>query len=766
MKRRPLRAMWLLNHGTARKFEVPMLKQVGIEEVFLPKVYPADPSFRSASVDYSEDQYLTIPPADLDALNRVDWYKDPGVEAWQTANAHFDVLFFILLDTRFLKSMTRHFRGVKVWRTYGLQDPPKSYSHVLNLLEGWEGPSWSHETARNFWFGQGYSHLAEAEPRWLAERAVHLPVGLADASVRDGWTGDDKRILFVCPDLQLNSYYQGVYKTFRQSFSGLPYVVAGAQPVPVQDPNVLGYVPAAEYDVMMRRLAVMYYHSSEPNHVHYHPFEAVKAGMPLVFMAGGMLDRLGGRALPGRCTSPMQARQKLERILRGDKGLIEQIRSSQSVLLESLTADHCEPIWRSGLQKMLGRLADERARELHPRLRKDKKIAVILPVEYRGGSLKAAKLLAKTLLNGSRQDGSEAKIVFAHIDAPSYRPDQFDDLPAGIDRRPFRWRILSTGEATRAAAYAGLRGTLKHSTYMVPDDGINHLMDCDLWIVVSDRLSHPLLPVRPHLLVVHDYLQRYSPILHDGAGREFIDRAHCADAVVVTTEFTAADARQFVGLPAEKLIKLPMLAPSFSTQGLEDLPNDASPSPYFVWTTNLAEHKNHENAFEALASYYEDHGGKLKCFITGVDTNRMLSSDLPHLKQLQGWYRSNKYIRHNIRILGELSDRAFRATLYRAAFLWHPARIDNGTFSAVEAASLSVPSLSSDYLAMREMDREFGLNLSWSDPASAIDMAAKLKLMEESCQSLRRHLPSRKQLDELGSNHVARAYWQAVKEFA
>ena len=57
----------------------------------------------------------------------------------------------------------------------------------------------------------------------------------------------------------------------------------------------------------------MYYHSTEPDHIHYHPFEAVRAGMPLVFMAGGMLDRLGGIDLPGRSKPPKEARQKIER---------------------------------------------------------------------------------------------------------------------------------------------------------------------------------------------------------------------------------------------------------------------------------------------------------------------------------------------------------------------------------------------------------------------------------------------------------------------
>src|ERR1700750_1233768 len=90
------RVMWLLNHATARKFEVPMLKSIGIREIFLPKIIPADHNFRSGSVDFSEDKNLTIPPDHLAILNSVDWYGEPSPEAWDIANRYFDVAFFIV----------------------------------------------------------------------------------------------------------------------------------------------------------------------------------------------------------------------------------------------------------------------------------------------------------------------------------------------------------------------------------------------------------------------------------------------------------------------------------------------------------------------------------------------------------------------------------------------------------------------------------------------------------------------------------------------
>src|SRR3982751_3731411 len=108
MQKKP-RVMWLLNHSTARKFEISMLKNLGFTEIFQPKKFPNDPNFRSASIDYSEDENLTIPKDKLDILNAADWYGSPSREAWDIANAYFDILFFILHNPDILKSIAKHY---------------------------------------------------------------------------------------------------------------------------------------------------------------------------------------------------------------------------------------------------------------------------------------------------------------------------------------------------------------------------------------------------------------------------------------------------------------------------------------------------------------------------------------------------------------------------------------------------------------------------------------------------------------------------------
>jgi glycosyltransferase involved in cell wall biosynthesis len=740
-----------------------MLKAMGIKEIFLPKSFPNDPFFRSASVDWSEDENLSLPSEDLDILNAADWYNGENKSAWEIANKYFKVVFFILHDPRMLINVSKHFRGIVLWRVYGL-DESLTYSKIINY---YNSESCLKQLGSRFVFGEAYDHLADIESPIIKSHRLYLPFGLCNTEVNDKWSGEDKKVLFVCPDIGFNPYYAAIYKQFVADFAGVPYAIGGAQPIHVNDPNVLGFVPGEIHARNMREMRVMFYHSSEPRHIHLHPFEAIGAGMPLVFMAGGILDRFGGANLPGRCKTIREARRKIECILNGDRNLIEAIRKSQVCLLEPMKPENCEAAWRQGFQRISAML-EKAGAVRHDRPGGKTRIAVLLPIGYRGGTLRGAKLLAHAIELGSQQANQDVEVILAHLEDPASYPDEeFADLPASIKRRPYSWRALGRDEAYRAMTYAGREQAMPSATYMAPDDGINQFMDCDLWVVVSDRLEHPLLPVRPYVLMVYDYLQRYEMLLPQAINQQFISVAHAAERVFVTTEFTRQDAIQFAGLPSRKVCKLPMLAPQFSAPqsyarfSTDLLREDRS---YFLWTTNLAPHKNHENALKALRIYYEQLDGQLECRVTGVNTKKMLKSELPHLKPLREIVNASTALKSQLKFLGELPDMAYQNQLCGSVFLWHAGRIDNGSFSVVEAAHLGVPALSSDYPAMREINTQFGLNLSWMDASDPANMAQQLKRMEIEAIALRERLPGTSQLAAQSVEKLAGAYWQAVRE--
>jgi glycosyltransferase involved in cell wall biosynthesis len=765
MMKKNVRVLWLLNHTTLRRFEVSQFRALGITEIFCPKNFPYDEGNLSASVDETLDATLSIPPDDLQVLNRQDWYDTPDEDAWRIANQYFDVAVIGFFPKQ-IASCVRYFQGAIVMRVFGLAKG-HSYTQILSDELGATYIEKLSRLERRFWFGAGYEHLKEEEGSLFRKRNCFLPVGLEGEVKTESWRGSERRIFFVCPRIETSPYYQAIYRAFKNAFSDIGHVIGGAQPIRVRDASVIGYVPREIHERNMREMRVMFYHGTDPNHIHYHPFEAIRAGMPLVYMAGGMLDLLGGSKLPGRSKTVSEARRKIERILNDDGRLIADIRDSQLCLLEPMKPANCAEAWRAGYQRILGSLQKDSRAVMTVTPRKSR-IAVIVPVGYRGGSLRGAKLLARAIETGSRQAGQEVEVVLGHLDdAACYREGAFADLPPSIKLRPYKWRVIGRAEAQRAMSYAGLQRSLDSLHYQVPDDGIRQFMDCDLWVIVSDRLEHTLLPVRPYALMVYDYLQRYENLLPQALNQRFLNAAHAAQRVFVSTEFTRKDAIQFAGLPERRIIKVPMLAPSFSAPAASrdaEERGSGTTQRYFLWTTNLAPHKNHENAFRALRAYYEEHDAQLECRVTGVDTSTLLNSDLPRLEALREIITASTALKSQVKVLGELPDNIYQAQLAGSEFLWHAGRVDNGTFAVVESACLGVPSLSSDYPAMREIDAQFSLNMAWMDPHDPAHMARQIKRMETESAARRGALPSAERMASQSLERLAGAYWKAVRE--
>jgi glycosyltransferase involved in cell wall biosynthesis len=293
---------------------------------------------------------------------------------------------------------------------------------------------------------------------------------------------------------------------------------------------------------------------------------------------------------------------------------------------------------------------------------------------------------------------------------------------------------------------------------LFPDDGINQFLDCDLWLFISDRIMEPVLALRPYVVLAYDYLQRHEQILTPELNASFLDVAHRAQRVWVTTRASCEDAIQFAGVPSERVVLLPMLAPRFPVPRPTAARRDR---PYFVWPTNSAPHKNHANAIKALHLYYEEFDGRLDCRVVGAGSGRVAGLEAGHFVRGPS---ANPKKTSPVRILGELPDGQYQAVLAGAEFLWHPARRDNGTFCVVEAASLGVPALSSDYPAMREIEDAFALGLAWMDPAHPLDMARQLKHMELQARERRSLLPDRQRLAEASLEKAAPRYWEAARE--
>ena len=135
--------------------------------------------------------------------------------------------------------------------------------------------------------------------------------------------------------------------------------------------------------------------------------------MPLIFMAGGMLDYLGGKKLPGRCTSVSSARRKLQRLSKGDKRLANKIVESQRCILDHFSLDYCRPYWEKALVQICDN--SDIQKELPDKM-KTFKIAVILPAAYTGGVFDYALRFIDSLIVSSKRYGDSLQVTLCYPD--------------------------------------------------------------------------------------------------------------------------------------------------------------------------------------------------------------------------------------------------------------------------------------------------------------------------------------------------------------
>ena len=77
---------------------------------------------------------------------------------------------------------------------------------------------------------------------------------------------------------------------------------------------------------------------------------------------------------------------------------------------------------------------------------------------------------------------------------------------------------------------------------------------------------------------------------------------------------------------------------------------------------------------------------------------------------------------------------------------------------------MGVPSLSSRYGAMEEMNENFKLHLTWMESPSPVDMAKQLKWMELHWKAAQAGLPDREELAHEGGDGNDAAYWSVIRE--
>lgn len=748
------RILWLLNHTTLREFEVPLLVEMGYE-IFTPKIYQYDFGDLSASVTWKYDETLTIPAEDLEVLNHTDFYQSRvSKRVVEIINHYFDVAFITSFPAQ-TEMLVNSFNGKLVFHAFGLLEST-NYTRIY-LSESAALLDKIRKKGDQFWFCTSYPDIEKVECEYFQRRTFYLPIGFRGTESNPSWVGGDNRILFVCPKIMTNPHFRNIYDEFVKNFGDIPHVIGGSQLIPVQnDSTVVGFLPKEQYEYNMQHLAAMFYHSQEPRHLQYHPLEAISNGMPLVFMAGGMLDSLGGKDLPGRCTSIRQAYKLLDSLSKGDKVLAQKIISSQRVLLERFSEEYCKPY----LEQLMEQVENQTVSKAPER--KKSRIAIVCPQGYTGGVLDFSIRLTLALQAGTKQGLGNIEPVFYYVNCEAYREHfYFKKLySAGISVRSFEWSYKSEQWARNNESLRDYEDHTIPDAVYVMEDGLRNLSDCDYIIFTSDTMPRGFWTSLPYAVVVHDAIQRYVKELFDlgtELGRQKTNRK--ANAVIVTSEPMQKNAVQYVGAQIDKVFLMPQLFESISVPNK----NDTQSRKYFHWGTNVTPHKNHKAALEGLRQYYSL-GGTLPCVITGANTHLINPSEeieetefhYQYLKSLRQIIAGNKILKEKVLFAGELPKQDYWDLLAEAEFTFHPGYADNGNGVSVDAALLGVPTLSSDYPAMRYMNDRMEMQMTFFEYDDPESIANKLLFMEKNAQRIKKAMPS--------NSHFEQFTWQSQTE--
>lgn len=154
------RILWLLNHTTLRRFEVPLLVELGYE-VFCPKIFQVGSGDGSASVTYEFDKTLTIPENVLDEMNKIDFYERVPEHIMEYMNQYFDIAIVHYFPNQF-EMLVRNFKGVLVFQAFGLLEE-KPYTEVIVDDLGISVLELAKKMKNRFFFAQSYPHLYKVE---------------------------------------------------------------------------------------------------------------------------------------------------------------------------------------------------------------------------------------------------------------------------------------------------------------------------------------------------------------------------------------------------------------------------------------------------------------------------------------------------------------------------------------------------------------------------------------------------------------------------
>ena len=254
----------------------------------------------------------------LDILDSFNPYIDiPSDIIIDIILENFDIIFVTLLSMNIVHKIALKSNKPIIIRIFGKAG---NYNYEDSYKEIAKYP--------NVYFGMGYKEMLEIEPVHSIHKYIYLPLppNYYFEPYYNTWRNKTNKIMTVCSYIDESEYYKNIYNNFKKTFGDLPHVIYGRHGImdgvisplgeTIKNDNCI--IPNASLDIYTKAFQdnnVLYYHSIEPRHIHYHPIEAIMIGMPVIFLHNSLLDTLTDKNSNGRCKNDIEAKEKILRII-------------------------------------------------------------------------------------------------------------------------------------------------------------------------------------------------------------------------------------------------------------------------------------------------------------------------------------------------------------------------------------------------------------------------------------------------------------------
>lgn len=695
------RILWLLNHETLSKFELPLIKDLGFE-IFTPKVLPKEILQVSGSVNYEYDKTLSIPREKLDLLNKFDFYKNDSMPFYieNILNSYFNTAI-VMFDFNAIRSLVYHFKGNIFARAFGISDQKFTYTNITQQLFDDSFFYKLEQIKDRFWFSQCYENISKVESGIYKEKAVFMPLGLPPEfyNIEDQWSGEDEKLLFFCTRINYNQESKNIYNKFKDDFKDFDFYVAGNQPVPVEDERVLGFMEREELNELYRKCRVMYYHSINPRHLHYHPLEAMIAGMPVIYMEGSLLDVLGGARQTGRSKNIKEAREKVGKVLSGDKQFITDILIDQKEILYKFSYEYNLDKWNSNFL---------------PLVRESKTINIIEPrsvalfiSDNQKINIRNWIVMALSVNMAIQKIDRNYNVKFnIPVDMTLESHESMEMYNSGISVGKYEMKIETAKEIKDSLSLMFDKKQLWYEKYAVPVDNIKNFTDSELWFFLDDDLlDFPIAPIKPYGIYIENICDRY----YEAISEIRIQNYKRASLLFTFSEITKRELIKHLGLDENKIFVIPLEYTSNNDKRYDLIPTN----DYVLMELDLNKPKDIIKLIDIIDDYYNLYRSTvmLKIFFNNYDKEK----NGYIIDKINDFIQKTSYLRNSISLHVNLQPREYNHLYVHASKIIIPHNIKNIFYKMVNAASYSKRMVLNDFKAYRDYERIIGMKFEYNN---------------------------------------------------